>query len=157
MHGAGSGSGSPSTAVKEEKKDLYDGAFTHNIDINDLRNRYLITKGSTQQEVSGRPLLWLLGSACLITSLYGFDVPCVYVLVVSDRHRDRSIDHHQRRVAPGPFQSRPQRRTSLPTHCRSLPNSLGQRHQTGQRAHRCRPRPVGRGQEPVCEEQGEVL
>ena len=40
------------TAVKEEKKDLYDGAFTHNIDINDLRNRYLITKGSTQQEVS---------------------------------------------------------------------------------------------------------
>ncbi|KAG7531264.1 hypothetical protein FFLO_04506 [Filobasidium floriforme] len=52
MHGAGSGSGSPSTAVKEEKKDLYDGAFTHNIDINDLRNRYLITKGSTQQEIA---------------------------------------------------------------------------------------------------------
>jgi hypothetical protein len=48
MHGAGS----PATAVKEEKKDLYDGAFTHNIDINDLRNRYLITKGSTQHEVS---------------------------------------------------------------------------------------------------------
>ena len=47
MHGAGS----PATAVKEEKKDLYDGAFTHNIDINDLRNRYLITKGSTQHEV----------------------------------------------------------------------------------------------------------
>lgn len=56
MHGASSGSDSPSTAVKEEKKDLYDGAFTHNIDINDLRNRYLITKGSTQQEVSLRPL-----------------------------------------------------------------------------------------------------
>jgi hypothetical protein len=47
MHGAGS----PATPAKEEKKDIYDGAFTHNIDINDLRNRYLITKGSTQHEV----------------------------------------------------------------------------------------------------------
>jgi hypothetical protein len=45
QHGAGS------PAPKEEKKDAYDGAFTHDIDINDLRNRYLITKGSTQQEV----------------------------------------------------------------------------------------------------------
>jgi hypothetical protein len=77
MHGAGSGSGSPSTAVKEEKKDLYDGAFTHNIDINDLRNRYLITKGSTQQEVRDRPPLWLLGNLWLTTLAYGFDMPCV--------------------------------------------------------------------------------
>ena len=77
MHGAGSGSGSPSTAVKEEKKDLYDGAFTHNIDINDLRNRYLITKGSTQQEVRDRPPLWLLGNLWLTTLVYGFDMPCV--------------------------------------------------------------------------------
>lgn len=57
LHGAGSGS--PVTAVKEEKKDIYDGAFTHNIDINDLRNRYLITKGSTQQEVSSESSLGL--------------------------------------------------------------------------------------------------
>ena len=32
-------------------KDPYDGDFTHDIDINDLRNRYLLTKGSTQQQV----------------------------------------------------------------------------------------------------------
>ena len=32
-------------------KDPYDGEFTHDIDINDLRNRYLLTKGSTQQQV----------------------------------------------------------------------------------------------------------
>ena len=32
-------------------RDPYDGEFTHDIDINDLRNRYLLTKGSTQQQV----------------------------------------------------------------------------------------------------------
>jgi hypothetical protein len=53
--GGAFGSGSPSNTVGAagEKKDQYDGAFTHDIDINDLRNRYLITKGSTQQQVSG--------------------------------------------------------------------------------------------------------
>ncbi|KAF9788650.1 eukaryotic type KH-domain type I [Thelephora terrestris] len=32
-------------------KDPYDGEFTHDIDINDLRNRYLLTRGSTQQQI----------------------------------------------------------------------------------------------------------
>ena len=32
-------------------KDPFDGDFTHDIDINDLRNRYLLTRGSTQQQV----------------------------------------------------------------------------------------------------------
>ena len=32
-------------------KDPHEGEFTHNIDINDVRNRYLLTKGSTQQQV----------------------------------------------------------------------------------------------------------
>lgn len=36
-------------------KDPYDGEFTHDIDINDLRNRYLLTKGSTQQQVRAQP------------------------------------------------------------------------------------------------------
>ena len=35
-------------------KDPYDGEFTHDIDINDLRNRYLLTKGYTQQQVRAR-------------------------------------------------------------------------------------------------------
>lgn len=30
---------------------VFDGDFTHDIEINDLRNRYLLTKGSTQQAV----------------------------------------------------------------------------------------------------------
>jgi len=33
-------------------KDPHDGEFTHDIDINDVRNRYLLTKGSTQEQVS---------------------------------------------------------------------------------------------------------
>ncbi len=36
-------------------KDIHDGEFNHDIDINDVRNRYMLTKGSTQQQV--RPLL----------------------------------------------------------------------------------------------------
>ncbi|KAH7104980.1 eukaryotic type KH-domain (KH-domain type I) [Auriculariales sp. MPI-PUGE-AT-0066] len=33
-------------------KDTHDAEFTHDIDINDVRNRYLLTKGQTQTEIS---------------------------------------------------------------------------------------------------------
>ena len=33
-------------------KDQHDGDFVKDIDINDVRNRYMLTKGSTQQQVS---------------------------------------------------------------------------------------------------------
>lgn len=33
-------------------RDPHDGEFTHDIDINDVRNRYLLTKGATQTQVS---------------------------------------------------------------------------------------------------------
>lgn len=33
-------------------KDPHDAEFTHDIDINDVRNRYMLTKGTTQQDVS---------------------------------------------------------------------------------------------------------
>lgn len=32
-------------------KDPHDGDFIQDIDINDVRNRYMLTKGSTQQQV----------------------------------------------------------------------------------------------------------
>ncbi|EGN97029.1 hypothetical protein SERLA73DRAFT_170351 [Serpula lacrymans var. lacrymans S7.3] len=32
-------------------KDPHDGDFTHDIDINDVRNRYMLTKGSTQTQI----------------------------------------------------------------------------------------------------------
>lgn len=43
-------------------KDPHDGDFTHDIDINDVRNRYLLTKGATQQQVR-------------LTSFILFDIP----------------------------------------------------------------------------------
>ena len=43
---AGSGSGSMVGG-----KDPHDGDYIHDIDINDVRNRYLLTKGSTQTQV----------------------------------------------------------------------------------------------------------
>ncbi len=30
---------------------VYEGDYTHDIDINDVRNRYLLTKGATQEQV----------------------------------------------------------------------------------------------------------
>ena len=34
------------------QKDLHDGEFVYDIDINDVRNRYMLTKGITQMNVS---------------------------------------------------------------------------------------------------------
>ncbi|KAF8156794.1 hypothetical protein B0H34DRAFT_710601 [Crassisporium funariophilum] len=33
------------------QKDMHDADFTHDIDINDVRNRYLLTRGSTQDQI----------------------------------------------------------------------------------------------------------
>jgi hypothetical protein len=38
-------------SIQIGQKDPHDGDFTHDIDINDVRNRYMLTKGSTQSEV----------------------------------------------------------------------------------------------------------
>jgi len=43
---------SGSGGIGGDMKDLHDADFTHDIDINDVRNRYMLTKGSTQTEVS---------------------------------------------------------------------------------------------------------
>ncbi|QRV82023.1 hypothetical protein RhiJN_10038 [Ceratobasidium sp. AG-Ba] len=47
----GLGSGVGGAASGDHKRDPFDGPFTHDIEINDLRNRYLLTKGSTQQQI----------------------------------------------------------------------------------------------------------
>lgn len=43
--------GSSGGGVSLGPRDPHDGDFTHDIDINDVRNRYLLTKGSTQAQV----------------------------------------------------------------------------------------------------------
>ncbi|CAE6416533.1 unnamed protein product [Rhizoctonia solani] len=52
--GFDAGGGSPGGVAGgvDHKRDPFDGPFTHDIEINDLRNRYLLTKGSTQQQAS---------------------------------------------------------------------------------------------------------
>ncbi|KIP09746.1 hypothetical protein PHLGIDRAFT_22705 [Phlebiopsis gigantea 11061_1 CR5-6] len=41
----------PSSGTSLGPRDPHDGDFTHDIDINDVRNRYLLTKGSTQGQI----------------------------------------------------------------------------------------------------------
>ncbi|KAH9941180.1 uncharacterized protein BXZ73DRAFT_42203 [Epithele typhae] len=41
----------PAGSAAGGSKDPHDGEFTHDIDINDVRNRYLLTKGATQQQI----------------------------------------------------------------------------------------------------------
>ncbi|KAG9004724.1 hypothetical protein FRB94_002566 [Tulasnella sp. JGI-2019a] len=37
--------------IEKDKKDPHDAEFTHDIEINDVRNRYMLTKGATQQQI----------------------------------------------------------------------------------------------------------
>lgn len=41
----------PSSGSSLGPRDPHDGDYTHDIDINDVRNRYLLTKGATQTQV----------------------------------------------------------------------------------------------------------
>jgi hypothetical protein len=43
--------GGPGSLIGGDMKDPHDADFTHDIDINDVRNRYMLTKGSTQTEI----------------------------------------------------------------------------------------------------------
>lgn len=42
---------SPSAPGDAKKPDLHDAEFTHDIEINDQRNRYMLTKGQTQKQL----------------------------------------------------------------------------------------------------------
>ena len=46
-----SAGGSVPGSIQIGQRDPHDAEFTHDIDINDVRNRYVLTKGSTQSEV----------------------------------------------------------------------------------------------------------
>ncbi|KIJ65445.1 hypothetical protein HYDPIDRAFT_88101 [Hydnomerulius pinastri MD-312] len=45
------GGGSAAGSIQIGQRDPHDAEFTHDIDINDVRNRYMLTKGATQQEI----------------------------------------------------------------------------------------------------------
>ncbi|KAH0836838.1 hypothetical protein J3R83DRAFT_8623 [Lanmaoa asiatica] len=46
-----SAGGSAAGSIQIGQRDPHDAEFTHDIDINDVRNRYVLTKGSTQAEI----------------------------------------------------------------------------------------------------------
>ena len=48
-------------------KDPHDGDYIHDIDINDVRNRYLLTKGSTQTQVCIAVSYVMLKPECILT------------------------------------------------------------------------------------------
>ena len=52
------------TTFSAAGKDPHDGDYTHDIDINDVRNRYLLTKGATQTQVSRLVILCGGHSSC---------------------------------------------------------------------------------------------
>lgn len=68
-------------------KDPHDGDFVHDIDINDVRNRYLLTKGSTQQQVSH--------------TVDRRDVRLLSTYSSIDPRRNRSLNQHKRCMVPG--------------------------------------------------------
>lgn len=64
QYSAGGGSGGGLLGPK----DIHDGEFAQDIDINDVRNRYMLTKGSTQQQVRHsfhHPRRTYLANACI--------------------------------------------------------------------------------------------
>jgi hypothetical protein len=79
-------------------KDPYDGEFTHDIDINDLRNRYLLTRGSTQQQVRTPKFLSShSGSSSEGCSLFLYASLCCCFLV-QDSRGDWGVCEHEGNV-----------------------------------------------------------
>lgn len=73
-------------SIQIGQKDPHDGDFTHDIDINDVRNRYMLTKGSTQTEVR------VLNSGCMVS----------YLLISQiDSRRNGRVSQYQGCVVPG--------------------------------------------------------
>jgi hypothetical protein len=70
-------------------KDIHDGEFTQDIDINDVRNRYMLTKGSTQQQV--RHSSPICAGRVLRTPVSIFLI---------DTRRNRSFRQHKRHMVP---------------------------------------------------------
>lgn len=56
---AGAGAGPPGGTINGEMY-IADGDYIKDIEVNDLRNRYTLTKGSTQKMVNTLPGLFLL-------------------------------------------------------------------------------------------------
>lgn len=84
-------------------KDPHDGEFVHDIDINDVRNRYLLTKGSTQTQV--RQL-----------SVIARTSPQTIVTRCSDTRGDRCFSEHEGDMVSRQVKGDRERPPSVPSH-----------------------------------------
>ena len=88
-------------------KDIHDGDFTEDIDINDVRNRYMLTKGSTQQQVRH--------SSPIRDGHISRTPVSVFLL---DTRRNRSFRQHKRHMVPRSLKGHGERPSAVPTHIR---------------------------------------
>lgn len=96
------GAGTPTKTEPGEE-----ARFHHDIDINDVRNRYLLTKGATQDEVG----LTASGSSQLLRGLIH--------LSHTDQIRDGSHGYYKRYLASRQIKSNRERPCSVPSYHRT--------------------------------------
>ena len=86
-------------------KDIHDGEFTQDIDINDVRNRYMLTRGSTQQQV------------CHTPPFYDGHISRTFVSIfLLDTRRNRGLCQHKRNMVSGSFEGYGEGPSVVPTH-----------------------------------------
>jgi hypothetical protein len=98
-------------------KDIHDGEFTEDIDINDVRNRYMLTKGSTQQQVR-HPF----------PIRDGHISRTLVLIFLLDTRRNRSFRQHKRHMVPRSHKGHGERPSVVPTHIRELERNVAVGH-----------------------------
>jgi hypothetical protein len=102
--------GSRPPGAREDRKDTpsqHDAAFTHDIEINDLRNRYLLTKGATQAQVRSQGSELVVSRSTLIAERLD---------MYQDRRRDGRFYRYEGYLAAGQVQGDSTRASSIPSH-----------------------------------------
>jgi hypothetical protein len=98
-------------------KDIHDGEFAQDIDINDVRNRYMLTKGSTQQQVR---------HPSPIRDGHISRTPVSIFLL--DTRRNRSFRQHKRHMVPRSHEGHGERPPVVPTHIREHERNVAVGH-----------------------------
>lgn len=133
-----SAGGSAPGSIQIGQRDPHDAEFTHDIDINDVRNRYMLTKGSTQAEVC-----FFLTLGVVINGEVG-----------TDKRGDGCIGEHQGRLVPGSIQGDGEGSPSIPPPLRILKRYPPKSHRQDQRPNLRGPWTTGRRQKRPTARKG---
>ena len=93
----------------------HDAEFTHNIDINDVRNRYLLTRGSTQDQVC-IVVFFLLQTLGHLGRREEPGVGKAYDICLLDSRRNWSFGRNEGCVVPRSIKSNGERSSALYSH-----------------------------------------